>query len=439
MADETPQEEWRRKTYEHSAAINEYVARGLKLGWDRAGKQPEPPVLTHLTETALAAIRLANQTGDLENLRRDWPPSYDGVHPVLDAKGQSLPVACALDDGSVVVRVGAPYLPGRTVRIVGNEVVDVPHVGYFGRSPNRDYFAVAGPHGVRILRGWGGPQVKLCPWPTGLEGLPEKYRVAPLAGPPHPEQLIPFPDGQRVLLVSNAGVFVLAESGARRLLPTPEWFTDVFGADGEHLPGDPLSGVADMAHGAISRDGRLIAVGSQDTAHLVFDAGLNLIAEIGNRSEYPHYALFSADDSVLAFNSCHFYSGVTIGVRTDVLPGLVTTAYEPDDRVPTLEGGARVYAGVARGDELIVGDAFGYLRAFSTTGEYRWQHFIGSTIGAIELSRDGRTLVVTTFGGFVSIIALDAGEQQPYQIGNGDHLETRRWLLWRGEPKALIW
>ena len=69
-----------------------------------------------------------------------------------------------------------------------------------------------------------------------------------------------------------------------------------------------------MEHGAVSRDGRFVAVGCQDSSHLVYDDQLELIGDIGNQSEYPHYAVFSADQSMIAFNSCHFYNGITVGV-----------------------------------------------------------------------------------------------------------------------------
>lgn len=64
-----------------------------------------------------------------------------------------------------------------------------------------------------------------------------------------------------------------------------------------------------------------------------------------------------------------------------------------------------------RGDDVILGDADGSLRAVSRTGEYRWQHFIGGTISALDLSEDGRTLVAATYAGYLSLIEPDAGRQ----------------------------
>jgi hypothetical protein len=138
-----------------------------------------------------------------------------------------------------------------------------------------------------------------------------------------------------------------------------------------------------MEHGAVSNDGALIAVGEQSSQHLLFNAALQQVLEVPPGSEYPHYACFSADDSVVALNSCHFYNGTTVGVTTTgVRAASSSSRVEPFD----LYDGARVYAAVSRRDEFIIGDAAGYIRAFSTDGAYRWQHFIGSSVGDIDIS-----------------------------------------------------
>ena len=90
-------------------------------------------------------------------------------------------------------------------------------------------------------------------------------------------------------------------------------------------------------------------------------------------------------------------------------------------------------------DEFIIGNASGYLRAFDLKGNFRWQHFIGSSVGDIDVSRDGNRLVVTTYAGLLSVIDLDTGEADPFVIGTATHRERRRWLFWKKEPKPLIW
>jgi hypothetical protein len=194
-----------------------------------------------------------------------------------------------------------------------------------------------------------------------------------------------------------------------------------------------------MEHGAVSPRGDLVLAGCQDSKHLVFDSDLKLIAEVGPFSEYPHFAWFSADGTLAAFNACHFYNGASVAVPVEEIGDLDTDYYENHSSVRMLQQGARVYAAVARDDEFIVGDAGGYLRAFDLQGNFRWQHFIGSTIAAMDLSPDKQKLAVTSYAGFLSVLQLDAGERDPWAIGTASHRELRRWLFWKGEDAPLKW
>ena len=436
---QSSQEEWKEKTLSYAQAINDFVQRGHAEGWENVGKEPEEPGREHLVNDAIAELRRANMEGYVARFREQWPPAHAPLIPILEENGQSIPVVCFLDDGTILARIGTNYQPGHTFQIRGDQATELKDVGYFGRCPNRHYFGVARDAGIAIYDGWQGPQVAMCPWPKGTEDVPDGFKIAAWDDVPNPSQIVPFPDGKRALMVSKHGIFVLSEGSARRLLPTPEQMREHFEWSLREHPEDDLSLYLSMEHGAVSRDGRFIAVGCQDSSHLVYNDRLELIGDIGNQSEYPHYAVFSADLSMIAFNSCHFYNGITVGVPTRLLPGLETEPYEEDARTPILEDGARVYAAVSRGDEFIIGDASGYVRAFDLQGNRRWEQFVGSSVGDIDVSPDGKTLVVSTYAGFISVIRLDAGESAPHQIGTGGHLEERRWIFWKNEPKPLIW
>lgn len=433
------QEEWRSKTIEYVQSINTFVERGLRDGWKNTGKEPSDPGRNHLVGDVIAAIREANRNGHVESLHKLWPPAHEPLIPVLKENGQAVPVVCVLPDRSIVARIGAPYEPGKTVHIVGDSVREIDDVGFFGRSPNRKYFAFARPDGVYVTSEWGGPHLSHFPWPTGREGMPNGFEIGPFHDPPTPTRLIPFPDGNRVLLVSSNGIFVLNSDHAIRLLPTTEELQKHFEWMRKEYPDEELSMTLSMEHGAISHDGKLIAIGSQDSTHLIFDENLQIVGDIGNRSEYPHYALFNSHASMVALNSCHFYSGVTLGVPINLLRGIKTKPYDEDERIMVLEDGSRVYAGTCRKNEFIIGDASGYVRAFNNLGEPLWRFFIGSSVGDIDVSDDGTLLVVSTYAGYISLIHLDAGKQAPHQIGNSQHFEQRRWLFWKHEERPLIW
>ncbi|MFJ4345638.1 hypothetical protein [Pseudomonas sp. NPDC089401] len=438
MDKQHPQQQWQQAVTAYAQAINRYVAQGQAQGWDDL-EEPQPAATEHLLGAWQAALEAINRPGVDEHQRqafRDaWPPAHLPLVPLLDAHGQGISSVLLLNDGSLLARIGMPHEKGQVVRIGEHGVTPVIGIEHFGRCPQRRYFALANAEGVRVTDGWGGPQVARLQWPTGLEGLPKGYPFEPFDLPPTPTALVPFPDGQRVLLVSAEGIFLLAAGGATRLLPRQAQVLEELAAGSD--PDDIALGLS-MEHGAVSPDGRLIALGEQSSRHLVLDDQLERVAEIGPGGEYPHFALFNRAGDQLIVNACHFYNGGTLGVRVADLPGLDTGFYSEDPRTPLLQDGARVYAGVAADGGYIVGDAYGYLRAFGEDGQEHWQHFLGSTISAMDLSADGRTLVAASHAGFISVIALGSGRPE-WQIGTGPHGEVRRWLFWKGWDKALAW
>jgi len=433
------QTEWKVKTTDYAISVNTFVEKGLTQGWENAGPEPEDNNREKLVPYLLKELRKANSDGDVANLREEWPLAHSPLVPELEKNGQSIPVICILDDGSVVARIGAPYEQGYIAEIQGLSVNIIDGFSYFGRSPHRKYFAYAKDDGISVTQGWLDDEVSFFSYPKGTEGVPSEYNVKAFSEPPTPSSLVPFPDGQKVLFVSPEGIFVLTPSESVRILPTLEGMKEHFEWLTDEHPGDDLIMSLDMEHGAVSPDGKLIAVGSQDSSHLVFDSNGIQVADIGNQSEYPHFATFSVDGEMIAFNSCHFYNGITIGVPTRLLPGLKTEAYEECADTPILDEVARVYAGVHRKGEFIIGDANGYLRAFGEDGKPHWQHFIGSSIGDIDISADGKTLVCSTYAGFISTLELDKGQSEEYEIGTGGHTEVRRWLFWKDEAKPLAW
>ncbi|NIF18814.1 hypothetical protein [Pantoea sp. Cy-639] len=438
MDKQHPQQQWRQAIVGYAEAINRYVAQGRAHGWDDL-EEPEAPAIGHLLDAWQAALLAINRPDTAEQqrqlFREAWPPAHLPLVPLLDEQAQGIGHLLLLDDGSVLARVGMPHERGQVLRIDSQGTTPVIGVEHFGRCPQRRYFALGNAEGVRITEGWGGPMVARLAWPNGLEGLPAGYPFEPLDLPPTPTTLTPFPDGKRALLVSADGIFILASEGATRLLPRQGDILDDLrqGVD----PDDVALGLS-MEHAALSPDGRLIALGEQCGRHLVLDERLLPLAEIGPASEYPHFALFNQRGDQLILNACHFYQGGTVGVRVDDLAGLDTAHYSDDPRTPLLQDGARLYAGVARDGEYIVGDAHGYLRAFGEDGREHWQHYLGSTISAMDISADGRSLVAASHAGFISLIALDSARPD-WQIGTGEHAEVRRWICWRGFDRPLAW
>jgi hypothetical protein len=414
---------WREASLRYVSAMNAHMERVFGDELESTGPAPQDD-REHLAEAVLAAVRRANATGETAVLRKKFPPAWEPFASMLPKKGQWLKPVAWIDDSRIALELWSDDNP--VVVVSGDDIAKQPGILTFGRSPNGRFFAFAFKDGVEVREGWDGPRAAWLRWPTGREGWFNGITI---------RQLIPFPDGKRVLLVAKAGIFVLAEDGSTPLPLTK--FELQFEEAPEMDVGEPSA--FDMAHGAISPSGNLVLVGCQDTKHLVFNAQLERIAQIGHRSSYPHFAWFSADGRVAAFNSCHFYEGTSIGISASDLPGLHTPAFKDHPSVRVLDGEVRVYAAVARDDELIVGDAYGYIRAFDVQGNSRWRHFVGSTIGALDLSPDRKRLAVTSYAGFLCVLELDASERDPFAIGTASHRELQRWLFWKGEERVLRW
>lgn len=354
-------QEWRKASlHYYVAAVNMYVARGFSEGWENVGPEPEDD-RAHLAEEVLNAVRRANRAGDTAALRLLFPPAWSPFLSIIEQKGRSLAPMAWIDNDRIAVHIGATYEDGPIV-VVGDDIVEQPQVLSFGRSPDGKLFALAFGDAIQVRTAWDGPATASLQWPSGQEGLPPGYCANGEIDKAHITQLAVFPDGQRALLALRQGVFVVSRSGATRLLPGAERYIEHFECLRKEYPNDPLTLTIDMEHGAVSPHGDLVLAGCQDSKHIVFDSELRQIALLGPLSEYPHFAWFSADGKLAAFNSCHFYNGTSIAVPAKELAGLNTDYYERHPSVRVMQEGARVYAAVARDDEFIVGDAYRRLR-----------------------------------------------------------------------------
>jgi len=175
---ETPQQEWQRKTRGYAAAVNNFVEKGLRDGWDNAGAEPAPSGREHLVSDLLKALKRNSKKSPPQSIAELWPPAHAPlVEPAIKAQGQSVPVLALLDDGSIIARIGASYHDGHVVKITQQGIHKIPDLNYFGQGPNKRYFAIPKTDGVSIIDGWDGPETCFCPYPTGLEDVPEGYVV----------------------------------------------------------------------------------------------------------------------------------------------------------------------------------------------------------------------------------------------------------------------
>jgi hypothetical protein len=432
---------WREEGSRYARDVNAFMERCSRLGPKQAGEAPHDS-REDLTEAVLEAVREANEAGRAADIREDFPPAYFPFLELIKAKGQHLAPLFCLASGQVLVRAGST-----TYLIDDLRVETVPGVLSFGRSPDRRYFAVARQSGITIHDGWGGPTVTGVDWPTigtrGGDHTLEQWSRAGAKG----DQIVPFPDGKRVLLATRDAIVVVEPHSSTILFP------------GESEESEDIW--LNKPHGAVSPDGSLIAVGDRLTgAHLIFNDRYERVGEIAGLVDLaPWHASFSDDGAWLALSSFMLYQGATVLVPTRRFPGLVVGEKdlethwfskaswdemrqglnELDQDLLVLSSRSSAYASAWRPGEFILGDAQGFLRAFDRTGAPRWNHFIGSSINALDISADGRRLFASSAAGFLVILDLDTGEADPYAIGTSTHRERRRWVFWKDETRPLAW
>jgi hypothetical protein len=400
--------EWNEKGAQYAKDVNEMVEFGETHGWDKwKGKEPADE-RSHLADDVLKALQEANDSNTVNEFRSVCPPAHTPFIKYHEEKGQCISDIYCIDNSKIVFITGAPYetrqaylLDEDKLQVLDSDIVSV------GKSPLGNCFAIAKGKKVSTSFGWQGTNLYEFDLPA----------VDDLAI----TQLIPFNDGSRVLLVSAQGIFHLSENGSQLLHPE------------EDPDDDEWTSSIDMEHAALSPDNSLICAGDQGSVHRILNNDLVQIADIGPQSEYPHFALFSKDNSHLIMNSCHFYWGATIGVHTNQLNSL------DDESYTVIDEQCRIYAGVATSQYYIVGDASGYIRAFDTTGKKVWEHFLGSTVTGMAISEDESTLYVACYSGILHKLIIGKGKRDAHAIGNADLYEEFRLLLWKGEEKVLRW
>ena len=420
------QKEWNEKGEKYAKAVNDMVAFAEVHGWDAYKGEDavdEREGVTQLCEAVFALLKEANERGETEEFRADFPPSNVIFDKKLRKKLRDIDQICPLDGENVLFIASNDdgktlyLLEGECVSEVADDVIAV------GKSKRNEIYALLNQDEVWLIRGYDGKSggELVARFSHELEIIYDEAEI------------LPFNDGSKVLLVAHDGIFLISQSGAKLIHPTYE-------DEGEDE--DEYELEIAMANATISNDNELIVAGEQDTdEHVLMDREGERLGGIGAQSSYPHFCLFSADDTQLITNSCHFYNGVTIGVDRALLKrGLEVGFYDPDgddeQNFTLIDDAMRVYAGVATRDFYILGDAYGYIKAVGKDGRKIWRHYLGGTIKSMALSEDGGVLFVGTYGGRLHKLRLGAG-QDSHTIGNGNHKEEFRLIAY--EDKIYRW
>ncbi|MBL1219455.1 hypothetical protein JET18_01320 [Chryseobacterium sp. L7] len=408
------QEEWFSKGEQYATEINEMVDFGEKNGWENwKGKEPEDK-RAHLAEGVFNLLKAANQNGDVENFRVFFPPAHTPMIPLFENRSQSIEQLQFISDQKIVFMTGTSYEKRQAYLLDHDQVTPLDeNIQAVGKSRQNNVFAIATPGKISTYQGWEGKLINEFELNQTVElGITE---------------LIPFNDGSKVLLVTSFGIYLISQKEEKLIHPLNEdneedWTPDI-----------------DMENAALSNDNSYIVVGDQSYDHRILDPEGNTLGSIGAQSSYPHFCLFAKDDSQLITNSCHFYNGITIGINSDQFVGADIEAYTESDDYTIIDEEMRVYAGTAAQDYYILGDAYGYIKAFDKNGNKLWRYFLGSTISGMTLSEDGETLWAAAHSGILHKLKLNKGLRDTHTIGSGNHYEEFRLLIWKDEPQIWKW
>lgn len=408
------QEEWFSKGEQYAKEINEMVDFGEKNGWENwKGKEPED-TRSDLAEAVFNLLKTANQNGDTKTFRAEFPPAHTPIIPLMENRSQSIEQLHFISDEKIVFMTGTSYEKRQAYLLDHDQVTPLDeNIQAIGKSKQDHVFAVATAGKISMYKGWDGELIN--------EFLLDKTIELGIT------ELIPFNDGSKVILVTSFGIYLISTSEEKLIHPLNEdneedWTPDI-----------------DMENAALSNDNSYIVVGDQSYDHRILDPEGNTLGAVGAQSSYPHFCLFAKDDSQMITNSCHFYNGMTIGINADQYVGADIEAYTESNDYTIIDEEMRVYAGTATEDYYILGDAYGYIKAFDKKGNRLWRHFLGSTISGMTLSDDGKTLWVGAHSGILHQLKLDQDRRDPQSIGNANLYEEFRLLIWKEEPQIWKW
>lgn len=408
------QKEWDLKGQSYAKQVNEMVEFVEKNGWESwKGKDPEDK-REHLADEVIKLLKISNKENKVEQFRNDFPPSHSPIISFLKKQSQSIEQLHFIEDQKIVFLTGTSYQKRQAYILNNDTVIELDEkVNAIGKSKRNNIFAIATEGKISTFKGWEGELINefVLTETTNL-GITE---------------LIPFNDGKKLILVTSEGIYLVSNEIERLIHPINE--------DNEE---DWSSNIA-MENATLSNDNRYIVVGDQDYDHRILDSNGKTIGSIGPQSSYPHFCLFSKDDGQLITNSCHFYNGITIGVDSDKLNGISIDDYVDSDEYKVIDDAMRVYVGLATSKYYILGDAYGYIKAFDKNGNKIRRHFLGSTISGMTISDDEKTLWVGSYSGILHKLILGKGHRDNHTIGNGNLYEEFRLLIWKNEPQIWKW
>lgn len=405
---------WREQTHSYAQAVNDFVLRGRREGWESAGGEPSDPRTPELAAQVLAAVRRANEEGRWRELRSALPADDTPLAPLLAGKARPIRSLVWVDEETVLATVGA--MRDAEVHRISRDgsVAWVPPLVSVGADPTGRFVAFASAYDVEVR-----------PVATALDsqaGAFAAFELPPATSQDGPfvASVAPSTDGERVLVAREDGVFVVSHDGPRQLFARVD--------DAESL------------HAALGPDGAVVALGARGTPHRLLDTqdGHELARIEASSAGAPHLAAFSPDGVFVLFHAASDGLGLSLAAPVDALVAEGAASTSPsasnvplDPRFVVVSAGARVDACSFHDGRFVLGDVHGYVRVHGIDGSEGWQLHVGGAVGALAWSPNGARLAVGTAAGAVCF--FEEGVPAPTQIGDAPFVEQLRVYFWRDE------
>lgn len=368
---------------------------------------------------------------------------------VMDAgMGEGMGYGTTTLEPRLLARVTTTNGAPQWVLLQGLRATPLPGLQGAGRSPQGRCFARCEAGRITTHLGWDGPVMATFEPPRGNEGTPLAWGLQPSATPFDCEELIPWDDGSRVLVRHASGVYLLEPNNTpdkpqAQPLPALRLHPQTWEEDGPYTwPKNQQQGALHlhMLHMALSPDGLHIAVGDQDSQHLLLDWRGQVIRALPPASAYACHAHFTQQGQRWWTHSCHLYDGRTQHMawsEAGATAQWTASTWRIEASAPLLMRSANSPSEPT--EHTLVGDAEGWLHALDASGHAIWHHYIGGAITAIRTSATGDLVWVSTQNGYVVRLQRLTQGMDAFSISTSPYAEVQRWIFWSDEPAPLCW
>lgn len=421
----------------------------------------EDPRTPEMAEAVLAEVVRLNAEGRAAEARSLFDPAHAPFVPALEKGGRGLGFCAILGPDEFIVNQGTLYSNRTTWHIKGDRIAQAETLAAFAWSRTRKHFVTVRPDGVISTHdSYGAKPNDVIPALPGSAFLPADLpreldnKMDTPGDDAEYTHLAISDDGRKILLCDcKRGIALLRKTSTGWMVQLLYPSTALGLKERLLSHGDDDGDFwidLDMLHGAMSPDGCYAALGTQDDGHFLVDLDApgapSLHAKLGYLSEYPHDACFSSDSRFAAFNSCHFYNGITFVSDIAAVQGLSTEPYDRHPEQHVVNSYLRVYASGYlpasmandnNGAFLLAGSSFA--TCVTPSGKVLWELGFGSSAAGVDVCPETGRVLIASYSGILHLLDPSRVQDPPIFPGYRAPQELRRWLFWDRLEQPLIW